>query len=1067
MPNPTRLVPAVVIFLIASSALCDSENLVRNSGFEAATDGRPDHWSVYMAGEWVGYGRKASVAPEDIVAISTDGRTGEQALVIDTLALNPSGKITDELRTWNHPKYEIRLTQRVGGIKPNSWYLVKFQIKSPQILVDTGFQLLADLKPFPYPIIRLESFGKTRWGRQTIEGRPTLAFAPMPDGEYREYAMLVETMDQSESLEVGVRIRAPWTGKIIIDDVEVTQVDPARDMTRMEKLLALRAAKPIREVRQLNRQTTLVDNGIAEAVLLVGDSDVYKDLAAKIQERVAKLTGSTLPIVTKAQDVGPDKNIVAIGNMMNNDLVARLHFNRYVKVNATSPGPGGYVIWSVPEPYGLAKKQNVIVVAGSDAAGEAAAVDAFCKLLTAKNKTIKLPFLHTVFPERKLTAEDRKVSRKSWGMGGYYAGFSKWFIQKWLDTGDLEAARLARKEMLRGVERFLDNPYAHEKWAGWEVALAWDALEEIPVFSDEDRLAITNWLLGYLHARPMITADWTFMAPHLNKNTPTWNHQAKGLAGMYTMGRYFNRFYDDHDARFDHYIGTARNAFQQQAQWWKPEENSENYTRLTIDFSLAYYLGEWDLTFFENESMRRYARHFAAFCNNEGWCSGFGDTYYCYVGWKGGYGFGPSQIELALWYYKDGRFLWWLKHIKPDYRSPYHRDVEPIEWRELVGIKKTPLERGNYDPNSRLELWGADGEGAEGPVGDIKYSETFDKISFRENWDRDGQYMLLEGLGRGIHSGHATNQICKLSILGEDLLIGTTYIGNDVRTGCSVIVAKDSDIDDPAVKGKDLGPARGQKARWRPIARKYPAYAALDAMADLPNSGFTRTSMRDFLGGTDWHRNIFWVKGKYFALIDEVVVKEAGTYYVESNLRTHPTEAGRWTKGIKPRKGEVLPDNRGYEMTVETPRKTKLYILTDRTASITTAEAPARSIKTVMVRQVHKARKLEAGEKVTYINLLYGDREGERANYRIERLSPTEGLIFSGDKPVAYFGCSQSDKTRAIFPIEARMFLLSEQMLAVVDGTSAGEFFKSETPISREVQVPAETVAKLLQALSE
>ena len=98
MPNPTRLVPAVVIFLIASSALCASENLVRNGGFEAATDGRPDHWSVYMAGEWVGYGRKASVAPEDIVAISTDGRTGEQTLIIDDVEVTQVDPARDMTR---------------------------------------------------------------------------------------------------------------------------------------------------------------------------------------------------------------------------------------------------------------------------------------------------------------------------------------------------------------------------------------------------------------------------------------------------------------------------------------------------------------------------------------------------------------------------------------------------------------------------------------------------------------------------------------------------------------------------------------------------------------------------------------------------------------------------------------------------------------------------------------------------------------------------------------------------------------------------------------------------------
>ena len=466
--------------------------------------------------------------------------------------------------------------------------------------------------------------------------------------------------------------------------------------------------------------------------------------------------------------------------------------------------------------------------------------------------------------------------------------------------------------------------------------------------------------------------------------------------------------------------------------------------------------------------MRRYATHFGTVCNNKGWCSGYGDAYYCYTGWRGGgHGFGASQVPLALWYYKDGRFLWWLKHVSPRYRSPYHQDVEPIEWKELVGVKKTPLERGNYDPNSRLNLWGADGEGAQQPVGDVRYEETFDKISFRENWDGDGQYMLLEGIGRGIHSGRATNQICKLSILGEDLLIGSTYQPTSVRTNDSVIVVKDKDIDDPAVRGGRGAFTSTSQSKWRPLFWAYPAYAALETMADLPNGGFTRTTMRDFLGGTDWTRNVFWVKGEYFALIDEVTAKESGTYYIESNLRTCPTGARNWTTGVKARTGRALPGNRGYEVSIETPRKTRHYILTDGTARIVTEMAPARDLSTVMVRQVHRGRKLDAGDRVTYINLLYGDREGSRSNYRVERVSPVEGLIFQGEKPVAYFGCGQGEESKAVLPIEAKMFLLTGETLMVVDGTSGGRFFKRDRPASSEVPMSARDVSGILSALAD
>ncbi len=1056
----------LVELLCGANASQASQNLLRNGGFEEAEDWRPKGWSVHLSGEWTG---EWKIPTPRIVNLSADARTGKHALEIDTTILNPGGKITDALRTWSNPKYEIFVTQDVHGIDPNSWYIVKFYIKSFQILIDEGMEILSDIKPWAFPTVRRESFGNTRWGSQMVEGRVFLPQVPMTDGQYHEYILLKQTYSQTDTLTVGIRIRAPWTGKILIDDVELIKVDPAKYMSKITKLLALRGAKPIEKVRELNPETTLVVNGNPAGVILAPEEKSYRDYATQIQNKIRQLTGTLLPIVTTLDDVPKGYSIVAVGNMMVNELVARLHFNRYVTVNAAQPGANGYVIWSVPEPYGLDKKQNVIVVAGSDSRGQAAAIRAFAGVLSDHTigRSIKLPYLHTVYPPKTIDEKDREVDRDVWGFhfdNWPISGFSKWYLPRWLSTGDLEVVRLARKELLKIIDYYLDNPYTHSASDSFEVGLAWDCLEESPVFSDEDRLKITNFLLGYLHIRPQITNDWYAMVPRLKNGNTTWSHQAEGLCGAYTMGRYFERFYDEQDARYGYYLSAVRNTFRHQAKSFKPEENSSMHMRNTIKHALSYYLGEWEMDFFTNEAMRRHAEYLATVCNNKGWVGGFGQTFYCYDGADSVVGFGEFHMPLALWYYRDGRMLWWLKRFQPDYRSPYHQDVRPIEWTELIGVKKTPLERALYDPRSRLNLWGADGEGAEQPAGGVQYAETFDKIAFRENWNPEGQYMLLEGIGRGIHSGRATNQICKLSILGEDLLIGSTYEGDQLRANCNLIVVKDKDIHDPAVRGI---PAMGYK-HWNPLYWAYPAYAAVEAIADLPTSGFTRTVMRGFLGGTDWARNIFWVKGKYFALIDEVVAAEPGTYYIESNLRTCPNKAGPWPK-ITPRRGKLLRNDRGYVVNIFSPYSIRHYILTDGTARIKTENAPGRDLSSVVVRQIHRSRKLDAGEKVTYINLLYGDDAGARSDYRIERLSPTEGLIFQGTDPVAYFGLEQSEQTRAILSIRAKMFMLTDRKLSVVGATSVEGMFRSTKGVSREVRFPRsayvlDKLSKLIEA---
>jgi hypothetical protein len=51
---------------------------------------------------------------------------------------------------------------------------------------------------------------------------------------------LKQTYRENNAIEVGVCIRSPWTGKVLIDNVELLHVDPDHDLTAMEKYLGLR-----------------------------------------------------------------------------------------------------------------------------------------------------------------------------------------------------------------------------------------------------------------------------------------------------------------------------------------------------------------------------------------------------------------------------------------------------------------------------------------------------------------------------------------------------------------------------------------------------------------------------------------------------------------------------------------------------------------------------------------------------------------------------------------------------------------------------------------------------------
>ena len=63
-------------------------------------------------------------------------------------------------------------------------------------------------------------------------------------------------------------------------------------------------------------------------------------------------------------------------------------------------------------------------------------------------------------------------------------------------------------------------------------------------------------------------------------------------------------------------------------------------------------------------------------------------------------------------------------------------------------------------------------------------------------------------------------------------------------------------------------------------------------------------------------------------------------------------------------------------------------------------------------------------------------------------------------------GSIRFDRSAAVLPIRARMFLLTADRLAVVDGTSAGDLLTATSPVSREIKLPAPRARVLLQQLA-
>ncbi|MFP3905174.1 MAG: hypothetical protein ACLFWB_13090, partial [Armatimonadota bacterium] len=168
----------------------------------------------------------------------------------------------------------------------------------------------------------------------------------------------------------------------------------------------------ITELKPLHRDTTIVADGEANAVIVVPDSDEYRELATQVQTAVKDATGAGLPVATddSVDMQNPSQHLIIIGNMDTNAAAQWLYWRRYVACDLDYPGPDGYVVRTACDPWGTGT--NAIMLGGSDIEGVRAAVAAFETQLTPGD-TLTLPMLMDIHI-RNLETIDEAALQKEW-----------------------------------------------------------------------------------------------------------------------------------------------------------------------------------------------------------------------------------------------------------------------------------------------------------------------------------------------------------------------------------------------------------------------------------------------------------------------------------------------------------------------------------------------------------------------------------------------------------------------------------------------------------------------------
>lgn len=318
------------------------------------------------------------------------------------------------------------------------------------------------------------------------------------------------------------------------------------------------------KLKELHRDIALVRDGKPNVAIVAPASGVYETAAASVQGAIEQRTGVKVPVVS---DDSPEAavpirgNLIVLGNRSTNRTMNALYDLYYCLVDLKYPGPGGYVLRSVHDPFG--DGHGVVIVGGSDAAGVEAGAGALAGVLAkASSAPGELAIGWTM--ETKLGGDlevptdikefETWEASKGYGSSGYFGwcSISKRMAMYYMTGDEFSAREVVRlsfpdAEAIRDIEEIdgerIENK--HDPLAGFYhynahmAILFWDLIEESPVFTDEERLRITNAFARQLNHRK---GEGVYGLTQPRRSVSSRHGQWSAIS-LYCLGRYFNKHY--------------------------------------------------------------------------------------------------------------------------------------------------------------------------------------------------------------------------------------------------------------------------------------------------------------------------------------------------------------------------------------------------------------------------------------------------------------------------------------------------------------------------------------------
>ncbi|MCC7495110.1 MAG: hypothetical protein IT204_22370 [Fimbriimonadaceae bacterium] len=541
----------------------------------------------------------------------------------------------------------------------------------------------------------------------------------------------------------------------------------------------------IAALKPLHQQTVLAQNGQPTATIIA--PAVHQAAAQRLQAAVRTATGVSLPI---ASDTAPAAavplagNVILLGQRADNAALRQLYALHFTLLDTKYPGPGGFCLQSLHSPFGDGR--NALLVGGSDAAGVGAATDALIAAVRAAARpgALSLGWLQQIRLSPAYRVPTALADVKLWDASDGYGstGYFGWNslskrLALYLQTGDPQHAReflrlafpdaatkdeLARTdgEMNENKDDPLAGPYHYN---AHQMILLWDLVEESPVFSDAERLRVTQALARQLlHRKDEGIYPLTEPPAAVGSRHGQWS-----AISLYCLARYFQTNYPH--AVWKHALRAARLHFEAlHNSAWVSGENDNLFWYNTATAPILWYLClTGDPVPVRNGVLAELLRPQEVLASGQApdWALRYGAI---------------TFFHQAAALTGDGRWL--------TYRDRNTQNLDEFRlgqswWPDGLTAAPPADLVGQWTVQALAPPhWASRGSG-------LPQRESFGVASFRSSVNADGDYLLLDGFNGASRNPHHTFALLDLRIAGQKILsVGNGAYLNQVQTKADGLV---------------------------------------------------------------------------------------------------------------------------------------------------------------------------------------------------------------------------------------------------------------------------------------